>query len=194
MSAPTESPKLPQDHGLSVAKAGRRRRLLGVGSAVTVLASLKSGSSLAAGVCTTPSAFTSIAVNPATSQKPPLNPSVCHSHGYWKDRGWPISRDTKVSDVFCGVSTSARLTAIGITNNTTLHQVVIMGGGGADRALAADLISAYLDSFVNGAGYFTAVDIQKMWALVFCGIPYSVNGTAWTSATVRDFLNVLIGS
>lgn len=186
----TESTQITQDDKSSIGKV-RRRRFLGAGSAVTVLASLKSGSALAQGVCICPSAFTSIAANPATSHKP-RELKECHSHGYWKGKPWPISQDTKVSAVFC---LSSRTTIIGITTETKLIEVLNMNGGGngEDVAFARDLIAAYLDSFGNGIGAFTASDIQQMWSLVFCGGMYPATGPQWTRATVRAFLNVLIG-
>lgn len=187
MNTLTESTKITQEDGSSMEKVGRRR-FLGAGSAVTVLASLKSGSALAEGVCISPSAFTSIAANPATSHKP-RELKQCHSHGYWKNHGWPISQDTKVSAVFC---LSSRTTAIGITTEAKLIDVLNMSGGG-DIPFARDLIAAYLDSFGNGIGVFTASDIQQMWSLVFCGGTYPATGPQWTRATVRAFLNVLIG-
>lgn len=192
MSVNPESPKHQMGVSPSRLKDGRRR-LLGAGSALTVLASLKSGSALAAGVCVGPSAFTSIRLNPATSNKP-RDLLTCHSHGYWKNAAWPISRDTKVKGVFslCGLTTT-----IGITDTTKLIDVLNMGGDsfGEDRAFARDLICAYLDAMSNGANSpFTTMDIQKMWSLVFCGGSFSVNGTPWTRQTVRGFLDVLVGT
>lgn len=192
MNKPTKSPNvnIPEDFSPCEKEVGRRR-FLGAGSAITVLASLKSGSALAEGVCTSPSAFTSIALNPATSQRPPVNPLVCHSHGYWKNaNNWPISKETKVKDVFC-LSASTEL--IGITRTTTLIQVLNLGGGGL-TPYARDLVSAYLDAlYYGGSSPFTTLDIKKMWALVFCGGTYSVNGTAWNLSTVRAFLDKLVG-
>ena len=176
------------------ASAKSRRRFLGAGTATAVLASLKTGSALAEGVCVAPSAYTSIALNPATSSRPAQMP-VCHSHGYWKTHeGWLIPRDAKVKDHFCrGAGTAA----IGITETTTLLNVLNAEAGvisGGDAAYARDLISAYLDSKTGGFEVIKSSDIQSMWSLVFCGGTYSVNGTVWTKATVRTYLDVLIGS
>jgi len=167
-----------------------RRRVLVGGIAGGVLASLKSGSALAEGVCASPSSFTSITLNPATSHRPQQLP-VCHSHGYWKNKPWPISTDTTVAQA--GFCTAGALPE-GITGNTKLIDILNMGGGG-DVALARDLVAAYLDALASySQGQFTAIDIQKMWGLVFCGTPYIVNGTSWTKATVRAFLDVLVGN
>lgn len=183
--------KTPKSEAKMLKSKESRRRLLAGGAGVGVLASLKSGSALAEGLCASPSAFTSITLNPATSRRPQQLPT-CHSHGYWKKKDWPISRETTVNGA--GFCIGSRLTAIGISANTKLIDILDMKGGGSDRALAADLISAYLDAaagFVQGQ--FTINDIQKMWALVFCGHTYSVNGTAWSEQTVRAFLDVLVG-
>lgn len=173
----------------------QRRRLLVGGMAGGILATLKSGNALAEGVCASPSAFTSIALNPATSRRPQQLPQ-CHSHGYWKNHSWPISRDTTVSGA--GFCLGNRLTAIHVNADTKLYTILDNKDksivDGEDRALAADLISAYLDAAAGfAANQFTTTDIKKMWALVFCGQPYTVNGVSWTVQTVRAFLDVLIG-
>lgn len=169
----------------------KRRRVLIGGFASGVLASLKSGSVLAAGICASPSSFTSITLNPATSHRPQQLPT-CHSHGYWKSYPWPIPITTTVSGA--GFCIGGSLPSLGITGDTKLSDILSQSGGG-DVALARDLISAYLDAAAgNSQGQFTIVDIQKMWGLVFCGYPYSVNGTAWTAQTVRAFLDVLVGN
>ncbi|WP_126445839.1 hypothetical protein [Sulfuricystis multivorans] len=176
----------------SLPRLAGRRRFLATGITGGVLASLKSGSALASGVCASPSSFTSITLNPATSHRPQQLPT-CHSHGYWKNKAWPISQQTTVGQA--GFCIGSRLTALGITSDTKLIDILNMQGGGGDRALAADLISAYLDAAAGYAqGQFTTADIQKMWGLVFCGQPYSVNGTAWSEQTVRAFLDVLVGN
>lgn len=183
----------PQPQAPVAGSASTRRRLLVGGSAGAVLATLKSGSALAEGICVSPSAFTSITLNPATSQRPGER-LICHSPGYWKNRSaWPVAKDTKVSSYFClGLGTAA----IGINGNTTLIDVLEKQNGvipGGDAHYARDLISALLDVLAGHAGaYLTAIQVQKMWALVFCGGTYSVNGTVWTRETVRAFLDVLV--
>ncbi len=183
----------PQPPSPVAGSASTRRRLLVGGGAGAVLASLKSGSALAEGVCVSPSAFTSITLNPATSHKPGER-LICHSHGYWKNRSaWPVPRTTKVGSYFCLGSGTA---AIGINGDTTLIDVLEKQNGvipGGDAHYARDLISALLDVSAGHAGtYLTVMQIQKMWALVFCGGTYSVNGTLWTRETVRAFLDVLV--
>lgn len=182
--------KLLSDAEAQPASKERRRVLVG-GLAGGVLASLKSGSALATGVCASPSSFTSITLNPATSHRPQQLPT-CHSHGYWKKKPWPISKETTVSGA--GFCIGGSLPSLGIKGDTKLINILNKGGGG-DVALARDLVSAYLDA-VGGysQGQFSVNDIQRMWGLVFCGYPYSVNGTAWTKQTVRAFLDVLVGN
>jgi hypothetical protein len=167
-----------------------RRRVVVAGAAGAVLASLKSGSALAGGVCVGPSAFTSITLNPATSNRPDQS-VACNSHGYWKnhENAWPIPIETRVLRVFCA---SALTEGIGISTTTTMLTVLKTGGGG-DRPFARNLISAYLDARKNGNSVFKASDIQLMWSLVFCGGTFSVNGTAWNRTHVEGFLKVLVG-
>lgn len=168
----------------------QRRRLLVGSLAGGLIATMKTGNALAEGVCASPSAFTSVTLNPATSRRP-RNLPICHSHGYWKRH---YSGETTVSGAgFC--CDSLVLAGLGITCNTKLKVVLALQGKGEDGALARDLVAAYLDA-ANGfsQGQFDVSDIRQMWALVFCGVPYVVNGTAWRKETVRAFLDVLVGN
>ncbi len=177
-------------------KLQRRRRVLGGSVGISVLAAMKSGSALAQGVCVAPSAFSSIRANSATSNRPTTF-SECHSHGYWKNHDWPISKTTTVegaafwpNDFISGDFT--------VTKTTTLLSLIEAGGGGGKRAFAADLVSAYLDAKVlanSGQAPFTPSDIQLMWSKVFGVGSYMPSGssTPWTETDIRNFLNVLIG-
>jgi hypothetical protein len=106
---------------------------------------------------------------------------------------WPDDtlKDKKVKDVF-GVPTQLNF---GVTDSTTLFQVVNTPDkshltDGDNRALASDLISAYLDAHKKGMNFpYKQLDIISMWKLVFKGETYL---TGWTSTTVRNFLNVLV--
>lgn len=169
----------------------KRRRLLGGGAAATVIASLKSGSALAEGVCLGPSAFTSVTLNPGTSNKPQQF-QVCHSHGYWKNHAWPISRDTTVMAAF-GLGLPPN--DANFTGSSTLWAVLNWEGGGGKAAFARDLISAYLDAR-SGVSAFDVNDVKGMWGLVFFGQPYTLKtGVVWNDpGVVRRYLDVLVGT
>lgn len=167
-----------------------RRRFLGAGGAVTVLASMKSASALAEGVCASPSSFSSIRANPATSRRPVQPLEICHSHGYWKTHNWPISKETTVSEAgfFPDV-----ISSLAITGSTKLVVIINASGGGDDRAFAADLVSAYLD--VRAGAPIPLNDVLAMWSVVFgSGFYAPTGGVSWTRSDVRNYLNVLIGS
>lgn len=169
--------------------ATQRRRLIGAGGAVTVLASLKSASALAEGVCASPSAFSSIRANPASSHRPSQAVEVCHSHGYWKNRDWPISRDTTVNGAGFLPDT---VSSLGVIGTTKLFDIINASGGGVDRAFATDLISAYLDA--RAGAPLPVSDILAMWSVVFgAGYFAPSGGSPWTPSDVRNYLDVLIG-
>lgn len=166
-----------------------RRRFLGAGGAVTVLASLKSGSALAEGVCASPSSFSSIRANPATSRRPNEPLATCHSHGYWKNKPWPIPKTTTVADVGFFPST---VSSIGISGSTKLVDIINVGGDGGERAFAADLVSAYLDA--RSGAPIAVGDVLAMWSVVFGVGSFTPGGSSpWTKSDVRGYLDVLIG-
>jgi hypothetical protein len=170
--------------------ARRRKLLLGAGSgAVTVIASLKSGSALAEGVCASPSAFSSIKVTAVASHKP-SNLPTCHSHGYWKNNtgAWPVSVNTTVAGALFNPTSSASFQP-----TTKLLDVLKLGGGGLNP-YARDLVSAYLDVKATNVGpYVLEADVKAMWALVFGNVPYAPGGIPWTVANVRAWLDVMVG-
>jgi hypothetical protein len=113
----------------------------------------------------------------------------CHSHGYWKKKDWPISKDTTVDMARFVPNT---VSSLGITGATKLADIIAAGGGGADRAFAADLVSAYLD--VKAGAPIPLNDILAMWSVVF-GVGYyaPTGGASWTRSDIRSYLDVLIG-
>lgn len=169
----------------------RRKLLLGAGSAVTVIASMKSGSALAEGVCVSPSAFSSISVTHIASHKP-SNLPTCHSHGYWKNKtgSWPVSTGTTVSGAGFSPTSSAGI----FTASTTLLSILNSGGGGL-TPYARDLVCAYLDVMAGASGpYVNESDVKAMWALVFGGTAYAPNGISWSVTDVRNWLDVMVGN
>jgi hypothetical protein len=169
----------------------RRKLLLGAGSAVTVVASLKSGSALAEGLCASPSAFSSIKVTSVASHKP-QNLPTCHSHGYWKNKtgSWPVSVNTTVSGAGFSPTSYSSL----FNSSTKLLDILNLGGGGY-TPYARDLVCAYLDVKAGSVGpYVLEDDVKKMWALVFGNVPYAPGGISWQVSDVRAWLDVMVGN
>ncbi len=179
-------------------KLKRRRVLLG-GGVGAILATVKSGSALAGGVCSSPSAFGSIAANPATSHKSHTYTGCeAHSHGWYgnnagtSDTGKLAKRTQRWSPVNWQVATLADtgLSGSGLWSSTTKLFDIVAAPNTLPNGWQADgnLIVLWLDVKTgHGGDALVLDDVKAMWDILFSGSSSNTKFAGWTSQTVRDF-------
>jgi len=166
----------------------RRRWVAGVGA---VLLSVKTGSALAGGVCASPSGFKSIDANPKTSHRPQNFDGSCHSHGWYNGHPEKMGQYRRPLNTlqFHGLLPAPS----GMSNTTTLLQVVTSGGSYAD---ARDLVTVFLDFKLGYQTILNVTDVKDMW--VICYGSGSVLTTSrfygWNATDVRNYLDVYVGN
>lgn len=176
----------------------KRRRVMIGGGVGAVLATVKSGSALAGGVCVAPSAFSSISANPATSHRPQTF-GQCSSHGWYGNNGVnPLKMDSRWLPVVRATATlsNAGFPNIGPWPNTTKLNDIVKAGSSLWQP-DANLIIVYLDikTGVGGANsLMVAQDVFDMWSILFGSGTTNPKLSGWTSATVRDFYLVWVGT
>lgn len=173
--------------------AKRRRVLLG-GGVGTILATVKSGSALAGGLCVSPSAFSSITANPQTSNRPQTF-GQCSSRGWYGNGG--VSPSTLDSRWMPVIRSSATLANSGFPGNgpwqpdTKLYDIVKAGSSLWNPD--GNLIVIYLDVMTGKAGDVLAVgDVMDMWSILFGSGTANPKFSGWTADTVRSFYNVWV--
>jgi hypothetical protein len=177
------------------------------GAAGSILLSVKSGSALAGGTCVSPSSFSSIRANPATSHRPGTFPYACNSHGYWKnhiDNVSALRNATVGSAGFGGTPFEPVVLMKGNDKRFTIYdrtklKELLWADGYGEGQLAQDLCAAYCDAFVNQGNVnfpFRTSDVVAMWNVVFSGGTYypDNSNTSWNKEDVRIFLDVLVGN
>jgi hypothetical protein len=179
-------------------KLKRRRVLLG-GGVGAILATVKSGSALAGGVCNSPSAFGSIAANPATSHKPhTFTGCDPHSHGWYGNNagttnsGKLAKRTQRWSPVNWRVATLADtgLSGSGLWSSDTKLFDIVAAPNSLPNGWQPDgnLIVLWLDVKTGNAGDALVLsDVMAMWDILFNGGSDNTKFTGWTSQTVRAF-------
>ena len=179
-------------------KLKRRRVLLG-GGAGAILATVKSGSALAGGVCNSPSAFGSIAANPAGSHKPHTY-TGCepHSHGWYGNNAGTTNaralerRTQRWSPVNWQVATLADtgLSGSGLWSSTTKLFDIVADPNSLPSGWQPDgnLIVLWLDVKTGKAGDALVLsDVVAMWDVLFNGGSANAKFASWTPQTVRAF-------
>ncbi|MDD2742567.1 MAG: hypothetical protein PHV02_09855 [Rhodocyclaceae bacterium] len=184
----------------------KRRRVLLGGSVGAVLASMKSGSALAGGVCSSPSAFGSIAANPATSAVHNYTGCTPSSKGVYANQGnsyenWgnvnPVltlrmceftipgndkwTLDTKVYDILAGLKVETPQGKVNLWDERGGHLLVM-----------------YMDVLTDRAGdALNVFDVRAMWQILFTGsTTYEAKDTAvvsWTADMVQTFYLKWVG-
>ena len=186
-----QSPK-PQA-GNTPAQSRRRSVLLG-GGVGAILATVKSGSALAGGICVAPSAFSSIRANANTSNKP-KSFGQCSSRGWYGNNGVSLSiLDTRWYPV---VRADATLTSAGFVggpwpSSTKLYDIV--KAGSSLWQPDANLLVIYLDVMTGKAGdVLTEGDVKDMWSILFGTGTINPKFDGWDAQKVRDFYKVWVG-
>lgn len=182
---------------VSDGSAQRRRMLLGGGGAV--LASLKTGSALAGGICISPSSFSSITASTKTSNAPRTYGS-CKSHGFYGNNGQTdTTLDGRWSPVVRSTATLSNqgFPSNGRTNwtlNTKLDDIIKAGSTLWHED--ANLIVIYLDFKTGRAnGAITLTQVYDLWRALFLnGMGIAANSPIknWTPTDVREFYAVWV--
>lgn len=178
-------------NGPDIAK--RRRVLLG-GGVGAILATAKSGSALAGGLCVSPSAFSSITANPQTSNRPQTF-GQCSSRGWYGNNG--VNPSTLDSRWLPLIRSSATLASSGFPANgpwpadTKLYDIVKAGSSLWNPD--GNLIVIYLDVMTGKAGaVLTVGDVMDMWSILFGSGTNNPKFSGWTAETVRSFYDVWV--
>jgi hypothetical protein len=172
----------------------RRRGVLLGGGIGAILATVKSGSALAGGICVAPSAFSSIRANSATSNKP-KSFGQCSSHGYYGNSG-ATDLDARWSPINRATATvsSAGFSGPGLwTADTKLFDIVKTGHNPLWKP-DGNIIVVYLDVMTGRAGgVMTESDVKDLWNILFSTGSVNPKFSGWDAQTVRDFYKVWVG-
>lgn len=183
------------DSQVSGAPGQRKRRNVLLGGGVgAILASVKSGSALAGGICVAPSAFSSIKANANTSHQP-KSFALCSSRGWYGNNG--VSLSTLDSHWNPVDRSSATLEGAGFskghwTSTTKLYDIIKPGS----RLWNEDgnLIVIYLDVMTGKAGdVLSESDVKDLWSILFGFGTMNQKFAGWNVQKVRDFYSVWVG-
>lgn len=173
---------------------GRRRRLILGGGLGGAFAAFKSGSALAGGVCNSPSAFGSIAANPASSHKPHTFDG-CNA----SSKGWYVNPGQKTprTENWNGVSTDLTFggaqfpPASGVTASLKLYEALCQPYWKSDF----NLVVIYLDVKTGRAnGVLSVSDVFEMWNILFNSAVGTGKFSGWNASTVQAFYTSWVGS
>ena len=200
-SVPSDRPGEPAGHSSDyfAGDRARRRRLLLGGGAGAILATVKSGSALANGVCVSPSSFHSITATPKSSL-PPRTYGTCSSHGFYGNSNNGLSKwgpvATNATLAGAGFPT---VTAHGWTGTTKLYDIVRAPSLPAlPWNSDGNLIVIYLDIMTGRAGTPTPAlslsDLYDMWRVRFGLGGFNSKFNGWTPTQVANFYDVWVGN
>lgn len=174
----------------------KRRNVLLGGGVGAILATVKSGSALAGGICIAPSAFSSIKANSTTSHQPKSFAS-CSSKGWYGNNRVSLSTlDTRWSPVDRSGTTleGAGFSKGHWTSTTKLYDIIKAGSSLWNDD--ANLIVIYLDVMTGKAGdVLSESDVKELWGILFgtsTGTT-SLKFEGWNAQKVRDFYSVWVG-
>lgn len=172
----------------------KRRNVLLGGGVGAILATVKSGSALAGGICVAPSAFSSIKANSATSNKP-KSFGQCSSKGWYGNNGVSdATLDARWSPV---ARSTATLANTGFTggpwpSSTKLYDII--KAGSSLWKPDGNLIVIYLDVMTGKAGtVLIESDVKDMWSILFGTGTTNPKFAGWDAQKVRDFYSVWVG-
>lgn len=186
-----ESPKI---------ESAKRRRVLLGGGVGAVLATVKSGSALAGGVCVSPSSFHSISATPKSSL-PPRTYGSCSSHGFYGNSGIDATTmDQRWSPVLRNTATlaGASFPSQGVWSSTAVKlKDIVAAPPTIGWQEDGNLIVIYLDIMTSRAnGALTVSDLMDMWRIRYSlgGVVNTTRFSGWTPADVKNFYDVWVGN
>jgi len=183
----------PAPQASNIPAQSRRRNVLLGGGVGAILATVKSGSALAGGICVAPSAFSSIKANSTTSNKP-KSFGACSSRVYYGNNGGGVDLDARWSPV---IRSTATLRNVGFSGGpwpltTKLYDII--KAGSSLWLPDGNLIVIYLDVMTGKAGgVLTEGDVKDMWSILFGTGTTNPKFAGWDAQKVRDFYSVWVG-